>query len=232
MSKLLIIDDDSSLTESLSVFFQQHHFDLICANEPQHGYELIGLESPKLVLLDIMMPGIDGFTLCKQIRQAYTLPIIMLTARGRLEDKVHGFELGVDDYLPKPFEPAELLVRVQALLRRSFSEEQRSTEQQGVLFFAGLAIFSAQQIVKVDGEDVHLSGMEFHLLKALASNPGKVFNREQITGVVKGVEVDLYGRSVDILLSRLRQKLNDSVSSPRFIKTIRGVGYTFIATPL
>ena len=115
MTKLLIIDDDSSLTENLAVYFKQHHFDLICANEPQQGYELIGRESPKLVLLDVMMPGTDGFTLCKQIREAYTLPIIMLTARGRLEDKVHGFELGVDDYLPKPFEPAELLVRVQAL---------------------------------------------------------------------------------------------------------------------
>ncbi|WP_394221272.1 response regulator transcription factor [Alteromonas gracilis] len=232
MTKLLMIDDDKSLTQSLSLFFQKHHYRLIYANDPHDGYELIKAEEPKLLLLDVTMPTIDGFTLCKQIRKTYSIPIIMLTARGRLEDKVHGFEIGVDDYLPKPFEPLELLARVQALLRRSTLREETTLQQKGVMFYAGITIYREQQLVKVDGVEIHLSGMEFHLLEALALQPEKVFNREQITGVLRGVEVDLYGRSVDILLSRLRQKLNDSAASPRFIKTIRGVGYTFIGTPL
>lgn len=232
MTKILMIDDDEVLTESLSVFFHQHHFELIYANDPITGLELVESETPALLLLDVMMPKVDGFTLCKQIRETHSLPIIMLTARGRLEDKVQGFEIGVDDYLPKPFEPMELLVRVQALLRRSTKVEASIVADNESLKFLGLDIYPAQQMVKVDDEEVKLSGMEFHLLYTLATNPGKVYNREQITGALKGVEVDLFGRAVDILLSRLRQKLNDSPSSPRFIKTIRGIGYTFVGAPI
>lgn len=232
MTKILMIDDDETLTESLSVFFHQHNFELIYANDPIIGLALITAEKPALLLLDVMMPIVDGFTLCKQIRETHSLPIIMLTARGRLEDKIQGFEIGVDDYLPKPFEPLELLVRVQALLRRSKNVEASMLADNECVEFSGLDIYPTQQLVKVDGAEVKLSGMEFHLLYTFATNPGKVYNREKITGTLKGVEVDLYGRAVDILLSRLRQKLNDSPSSPRFIKTIRGIGYTFIAAPL
>ena len=232
MTKILMIDDDVTLTESLAEFFRQYQFELIYANDPEVGLELIATEEPALLLLDVMMPKIDGFTLCKQIRQNHALPILMLTARGRLEDKVHGFELGVDDYLPKPFEPIELLMRVQALLRRGQGSQNASeTTANDAIVFSGIEIYPAQQLVMVDEGEIKLSGMEFHLLLTLAQNPGKVFNREQITGALKGVEVDLYGRAVDILLSRLRQKLGDSPSEPRFIKTIRGIGYTFVATP-
>ncbi len=232
MTKIFMIDDDQDLTENLAVFFKNHHIELCFCNDPLVGLERLGQEQPQLLLLDVMMPVVDGFTLCKQIREKYTLPIIMLTAKGRLEDKVHGFEMGVDDYLPKPFEPLELLVRVQALLRRAGRQENPKPTANEHIQFAGIDIYPAQQLVKVDGDEVKLSGMEFHLLYTLATNPGKVFNREKITGALKGVEVDLFGRAVDILLSRLRQKLNDSAASPRFIKTIRGVGYTFIATPI
>lgn len=231
MTKLLMIDDDENLTESLAAFFKQHHVELIYANDPLIGLEKIKSESPQLLLLDVMMPKVDGFTLCKQIRETHDLPILMLTARGRLEDKVRGFEIGVDDYLPKPFEPLELLMRVNALLRRSDNRQAPATSETQCVQFNGIDIYPAQQGVTVDGEAVKLSGMEFHLLHTLATNPGKIFNREQITGVLKGVELDLEGRAVDILLSRLRQKLNDNPAAPRFIKTIRGIGYTFIATP-
>lgn len=231
MTKILMIDDDTSLTQNLSVFFQQHQIELVYANDPLIGLEQLVTESPKLLLLDVMMPKVDGFTLCKQIREKHNLPIIMLTARGRLEDKIQGFEIGVDDYLPKPFEPLELLVRVNALLRRISDNNSQQLEASKLIRFVGLTISPKQQLVKVDDDEVQLSGMEYHLLYTLATNPGKVFNREQIIGALKGVEVDLYSRSVDILLSRLRQKLNDAPSSPRFIKTIRGIGYTFIGTP-
>lgn len=232
MTKIFMIDDDEELTANLRVFFKNHHFELCFANDPLEGLAKLEKEEPRLLLLDVMMPKVDGFSLCKQIREKYSLPIIMLTARGRLEDKVHGFEIGVDDYLPKPFEPLELLARVQALLRRTESEEKAESNVNEHIQFSGLDIYPAQQLVKVDGAEISLSGMEFLLLHTLATNPGKVFNREQITGALKGVEVDLFGRAVDILLSRLRQKLEDSASSPRFIKTIRGIGYTFIATPI
>jgi DNA-binding response OmpR family regulator len=232
MAKILIIDDDENLTDSLRELFKQHQLAFVCANDPSLGLALIESEAPQLLLLDVMMPKIDGFTLCKQIREVFTLPIIMLTARGRLEDKIQGFELGVDDYLAKPFEPTELLARVHALLRRSAITEDTKSTPIDVIQFAGMDIYPSQQLVRIDGDDVALSGMEFHLLHTFATNPGKIFNREQIIGALKGVEVDLFGRSVDILLSRLRQKLNDSASAPRFIKTIRGIGYTFIATPL
>lgn len=227
-----MIDDDKDLTDSLSLFFKKHHLALTVANDPLIGLKLIEETEPTLLLLDVMMPKVDGFTLCKQIRERSALPIIMLTARGKLEDKIHGFELGVDDYLPKPFEPLELLARVQALLRRSELQSTTEATSNTMLQFSGLDIIPSQQRVNADGIDIKLSGMEFHLLHTLASHPGKVFNREQIVGVLKGVEVDLYGRAIDILLSRLRQKLKDSPASPRFIKTIRGMGYTFIAKPL
>lgn len=232
MTKLLMIDDDQSLTESLSDFFRHQQFELLYANNPEHGLELLKSAAPKLLLLDVMMPKTDGFTLCKQIRKTHKLPIIMLTARGRLEDKIQGFEIGVDDYLPKPFEPLELLMRVQALLRRSENSNDAHVDTNNTMQFSGLIIHPKQQLVKVDSTEIMLSGMEYHLLYTLAKNPGKVFSREQIVGALKGIEVDLFGRSVDILLSRLRQKLNDSAASPRFVKTIRGVGYTFIGTPL
>ncbi|MFC3092932.1 DNA-binding response regulator [Alteromonas sediminis] len=232
MNNILVIDDDKDLTDNLSVFFKKYDLDLVVANEPLVGLKLIEESEPKLLLLDVMMPKVDGFTLCKQIREKSNLPIIMLTARGKLEDKIQGFEIGVDDYLPKPFEPLELLARVQTLMRRSERQPRPEPSESKAIQFSGLDILPAQQLVKVDGCEINLSGMEFHLLHALATHPGKVFNREQITGALKGVEVDLYGRAVDILLSRLRQKLNDSAASPRFIKTIRGIGYTFIAAPL
>lgn len=231
MNKIMMIDDDEELTANLSMFFNHHHIELLVANDPAVGIELLEKEQPSLLLLDVMMPTIDGFTLCKQIREKHSLPIIMLTARGRLEDKVHGFELGVDDYLAKPFEPLELIARVRALLRRASPAEEKESSKELHLKFLGLDIYPPQQLVKVDSKEVKLSGMEFHLLYAMAKQPGKVFNREKITGALKGVEVDLYGRSVDILLSRLRQKLNDSPSTPRFIKTIRGAGYVFIGAP-
>lgn len=232
MTTLLMIDDDKDLTDSLTLFFSSHNLTLLVANDPLAGLELLNSSEPKLLLLDVMMPKVDGFTLCKQIREKSALPIIMLTARGKLEDKIQGFELGVDDYLPKPFEPLELLARVHSLLRRNQLHPSTEPTPSKHIQFSGIEILAAQQLVKLDGLEIKLSGMEFHLLHALATQPGKVFNREQITGVLKGVEVDLYGRSVDILLSRLRQKLNDSAASPRFIKTIRGIGYTFIAKPV
>lgn len=234
MTKILMIDDDLSLCESLASYFHQFELELIYANTPSEGFLQLEDSSPQLLLLDVMMPEMDGFAVCKQVRQDYSLPIIMLTARGQLSDKITGLDLGADDYMAKPFEPRELVARVQVLLRR-LREVQRSGDDDGLpekLMFEGMTLYPKQHRLEVDGNEIKLTGMEFSLLNVLATHTGKVFNRDQVISELKGVEVELYSRSVDILLSRLRQKLNDDPQAPRFIKTLRNVGYTFVAKKL
>lgn len=234
MAKILMIDDDRSLCESLAAYFSQFDLTLVYANTPSKGLLALESSSPQLLLLDVMMPEMDGFALCKQIRLNYSLPIIMLTARGQLNDKITGLDLGADDYMAKPFEPRELVARVQVLLRR-LDESKQSSQENGApekLMFEGITLYPKHHRLEVDGQDVKLTGMEFSLLNVLASNTGKVFNRDQVITELKGVEVELYSRSVDILLSRLRHKLNDDPQAPRFIKTLRNVGYTFVAKKL
>ena len=234
MIRILMIDDDLGLCESLYTYFSQFNIELIYANTPSDGLLKLKELSPKLLLLDVMMPEIDGFTLCKEIRLNYSLPIIMLTARGQLNDKITGLELGADDYMAKPFEPRELVARIQVLLRR-LDESQHSNGKANVpktLKFEGMKLYPEQCRLEVDGNEIKLTGMEFSLLNVLAANIGKVFNRDQVISELKGIEVELYSRSVDILLSRLRQKLNDDPRKPRFIKTLRNVGYTFVAKKL
>lgn len=234
MPTILMIDDDRSLCESLTAYFSQFNLSLIYANTPSEGILHVEACSPDLLLLDVMMPETDGFSLCKKIRLNHTFPIIMLTARGQLNDKITGLELGADDYMAKPFEPRELIARVQVLLRRH-RESQQTNKENTVpekVMFEGMTLYPKQHRLEVDGNEVKLTGMEFSLLNVLATNTGKVFNRDQVISALKGVEVELYSRSVDILLSRLRQKLNDDPQAPRFIKTLRNVGYTFVAKKL
>ncbi len=233
MTTVLIIDDDRSLCDRLAQYFRKFDLELLQANTPSDGLFLLDKHSPELLLLDVMMPEMDGFTLCKKIRRKHSLPIIMLTARGQLDDKVHGLEIGADDYMAKPFEPRELVARVQVLLRRvsHLSDAEEPGRKPDKLAFDGMTIDLQQQRVEVDGEEVKLTGMEFMLLAVLSTNIGKVYNRDKVISALKGIEVELYSRSVDILLSRLRQKIKDDPQNPRFIKTLRNVGYTFIAKP-
>ena len=228
MPTILMIDDDMHLCESLATYFSQFDLELIYANTPSEGLSKLAILSPQLLLLDITMPEMDGFTLCQKIRGKYSLPIIMLTARGKLDDKITGLELGADDYSAKPFEPRELIARVQVLLRR-LSQQDDQSQANRILRFEGITLHPDQCQIEVDGNEIKLTGMEFNLLHILAANQGKVFNRNQIISELKGVDVELYSRSVDILLSRVRQKLNDDAKQPRFIKTLRNVGYTFVA---
>lgn len=233
MTKILIIDDDRSLCDRLAQYFRKFDLELLQANTPSEGLLMLDKHAPKLLLLDVMMPEMDGFTLCRKIRRHHNLPIIMLTARGQLNDKVYGLEIGADDYMAKPFEPRELVARVQVLLRRvsDLSDTQEDISNPEKLTFEGMTIDLQQHRVEVDGQEVKLTGMEFMLLVVLSTNIGKVYNRDKVISALKGVEVELYSRSVDILLSRLRQKLGDDPQDPRFIKTLRNVGYTFIAKP-
>jgi len=220
---LLIIDDDVRLNQLLKDFLTDFGFEVVTATRPAKGLKKLQQVSPDLVILDIMLPEMDGFEVCKTIRQTSNVPIIMLTARGEVTDRVVGLELGADDYLAKPFEPRELVARIQSVLRRS-----RQTVGPQNLCFNRLTIDLAKRSVLLDDQPVELTTNEFAALALLARNAGRVLNRDQILQELRGIDCDAFNRSVDIAISRLRQKLNDDPQSPEFIKTVWGTGYMFI----
>src|SRR5210317_801740 len=228
MNKVLIIDDDRKHSELLQAYFKRFGIKLICALESESGLRKLNREDPDLLLLDVMLPGKDGFEICREVRKSSNIPIIMLTARGDVIDRVSGLELGADDYIPKPFEPRELVARVQAILRRSDAAGAVGT----LLEFEGMSIDTETRSVKVDGKPVDLTSMEFELLLILARRHGKKMSRDDILSELRGIDAAILTRSVDIMISRLRGKLGDSVKPPRFIQTVWGRGYSFIGVPL
>lgn len=220
---ILIIDDDRKLNELLERLLGQFGYLVHWATHPEQGMKKLRQISPELVILDLMLPGMDGFEVCRLIRQTSTVPIIMLTARGELTDKVLGLELGADDYLPKPFEPRELVARIKSVLRRTRTRDSLQTQSYGPL-----TIDFAKRIVNMDGEAVELTTNEFAALALLVSHPGQVMDRDQILQELRGIDSDAFNRSVDVTISRLRQKLRDDPKRPALIKTIWGTGYVFI----
>lgn len=220
---ILIIDDDAKLNQLLKDFLEDFGFSVVTETHPTKGLKILKQTSPDLVILDIMLPEMDGFEVCRSIRQTSNIPIIMLTARGEVTDKVVGLELGADDYLAKPFEPRELVARIQSVLRRA---KQLSDHQ--ALTFERLTINLDKRVALLDGKPVDLTTNEFAALALLARNAGRVLNRDQILQELRGIDCDAFNRSVDIAISRLRQKLKDNPRSPEFIRTVWGTGYIFI----
>ncbi len=223
MLEVLLIDDDEKLAELLQEYCAMYDIRIQAAQLPSAGLNRLRESAFDAVILDVMLPEMDGFEVCRTIRQFSEVPIIMLTARGDLTDRVVGLEIGADDYLSKPFEPRELVARVSAISRRklptaSFDEERR------VLEFDRLQIDLQQRSVKVSGRALELTTMEYQLLLLLAGSPGVDFSRDDILNHLKGTETELFTRSVDILVSRLRAKLKPL--SP--IKTVYGSGYAFV----
>ena len=180
-------------------------------------------EQPEVVILDVMLPGRDGFEVCQEIRKEYTIPIIMLTARGEVTDRIVGLELGADDYLPKPFEPRELVARIQTILRRTLGKLKSNNVKCGKLF-----LDLNKHSVILAGRQLDLTTMEFEILTMFAQNPEKVLSREQLLDKVRGLEWEAYNRSIDVLISRLRQKLGDDPKNPAYLKTVWGAGYMFV----
>ena len=221
--KILIIDDDEKLNRLLTDYLSKMGFTVLTSTLPSAGLEKLEEETPDLVILDVMLPEMDGFEVCRTIRQSSSVPVVMLTARGEVMDRVVGLEIGADDYLPKPFEPRELVARIQAILRRI-----QTKSKSGIKTIGALCIDFHKYEVRVDDKLVHLTLNEFECLVLLVKNKGKVLNRDQIIEELRGIEWDAYNRSVDITMSRLRQKLGDDPKNPRFIKTIWGTGYLFI----
>ena len=228
MSKVLIIDDDKKHSELLQAYFKRFGIQLVCAQDADEGFRKLTREDPDLLLLDVMLPGRDGFEICREVRKTSNIPIIMLTARGDVIDRVSGLELGADDYVGKPFEPRELVARVQATLRRAES----GGVDQSTLRFDGLSIDTDTRSVRVDDRGVDLTSMEYELLLILAKRHGKKLSRDDILSELRGIDAAILTRSVDIMVSRLRQKLGDSVKPPRFIQTVWGRGYSFIGVPV
>lgn len=221
---ILIIDDDAKLNLLLKDFFKDFGFTTLTATHPEDGLKIIKQKSPDILILDVMLPGMNGFEVCKAVRKFSSIPIIMLTAKGELMDRVVGLELGADDYLAKPFEPRELVARIQSVLRRIHPVEKNQVRK-----FGSMTIDFNKHTVEIDGKNIEMTTNEFSALCLLARNPNKVLNRDQILDELSGIECDAFNRSVDITMSRLRQKLNDDPKNPSFIKTVWGTGYIFIA---
>ena len=213
--KILVIDDDEKLNSLLKRFLSEFDFTVYSATDAREGLKKIRTVSPDLIILDLMLPEMSGFDVCKRIRQTCSLPIIMLTARGDLMDKVVGLELGADDYLPKPFEPRELVARIQAVLRRV-----KDTGTDRCQHFGRLSIDFHRQQVRLDDGLIRLTTNEYATLDLLVRHAGRVLDRDELLQTLRGIDSDPFNRAVDITISRLRQKLGDRPKNPEFIKTI------------
>ncbi|MET3444474.1 OmpR family response regulator RpaB [Variovorax paradoxus] len=222
MPRILLIDDDEHLAAPLTTYFARFGCTLESAVRPSEGLAMLRAGQYDAAILDVMLPEMDGFALCREIRKESDIPIVMLTARGEVMDRVVGLELGADDYVPKPFEPRELVARVQTILRRQRSTPVAANGNGTQLrVFDGLSIDLDRRQVLRHGERVELTGTEFELLALLAAEPGKVFSRDDILNRLRGHEAELYTRAVDIVVSRLRKKLEPLDC----IKTLRNAGY-------
>lgn len=221
---VLVIDDDRKLCGLLSDYLTQAGFEVTTAQCADDGLRLLRTRQPAIVILDVMLPGMDGFEACRAIRRFSSVPIIMLTARGEVTDRVVGLELGADDYMPKPFAPRELVARIQAILRRGQGADE-------VWTFGALRVDPQRRSTYLNDEPVPLTTAEFDLLELLIRSRGRVLSRSSILDGVRGEPWDAFDRSIDVLVSRLRQKLADDPRRPRYIRTVRGTGYAFIGAP-
>tara|TARA_Y100000746_G_scaffold228351_1_gene236277 strand:+ start:416 stop:1123 length:708 start_codon:yes stop_codon:yes gene_type:complete len=221
MTSALLIDDDKKLGDLLRNYLQSFDIDLSVVNDPRKAIETINKKNPDLLILDVMMPHINGFELCKMIRKESDKPIIILSARGEADDKIKGIDLGADDYLSKPFEARELVARIHSLLRRTQKDTSSGSDQ----------IFEIDQQrleVSLNGSVLDLTTKEFELMDLFIKNPGTIFSRDEIIKEIKGIDAHLFSRSIDILISRLRHKIEHDPKEPKLIKTIWGKGYMFI----
>nr|WP_296076896.1 response regulator transcription factor [uncultured Ruminococcus sp.] len=224
--KILVVDDDVNICELLRLYIERDDYQVVIANDGEQAVELFNREQPDLVLLDIMLPKMDGWQVCKEIRKTSNRPIIMLTAKGELFDKILGLELGADDYIIKPFEAKEVIARIHAVLRRTSTNEEKEKVKE--INWDKLSINLTNYELRVDGKYIDTPPKEMELLYYLASNPNKVFTRDQLLDKVWGF--DYYGdsRTVDVHIKRLREKIN-GVSNQWSLKTVWGVGYKFDA---
>jgi DNA-binding response OmpR family regulator len=228
--RVLLIDDDAALARMLSEYLSGYGLAVEWAGDAEGGLaKLRSGPKPDVVVLDVMLPGLDGFGLLPRLREIDDVPVLMLTARGDETDRIVGLELGADDYLKKPFNPRELLARLRALVRRERRGVRESASDPGLLRFGRLDIDRTRRQVRLGGEERPLTGHQFDLLVALAENAGKVMTRERLLHLVRGAALEPFDRSIDVHVSRIRAAVEEDPKSPRRILTVRGVGYVFVA---
>jgi len=221
MHRILVIDDDARLRELLSEYLGGRGLQVTTAADGEEGLAVLRAGGVDLAVLDVMMPGKDGLQVVRELRTFSSTPVIMLTARDEETDRIVGLELGADDYLPKPFNPRELLARIEAVLRRTGAPP----ESGGVLVAGALRVDPEQRVVTLDGGPVDLTTTEFEILRVLVANAGRVIPRERLMEMARGGDWAAFDRSVDVHVSHLRRKLGDDPREPAWIKTVRGVGY-------
>lgn len=222
--QILIVDDDTRLSAMLADYLSANGFTILTAPNGHAGLAELSRRAPDAVVLDVMLPDIDGFETCRRMRALSDVPILMLTAKGDETDRIVGLEIGADDYLPKPFNPRELLARLRAILRRRGATTSAPAR---ILRFGRLEIDPGSRSVRIDGQERPLTSYQFDLLVALAENAGRTLSREQLMDMVRGEELDAFDRSIDVHVSRIRAAIETDPKHPRRIVTVRGTGYVF-----
>ena len=223
--RVVYIEDDAKLARLTGEYLVANGVEVTVFAHPQAAIDVIVREQPDVVVLDLMLPDMDGLDVCRQLCARTSIPIIIVSARGEEVDRVIGLEIGADDYLSKPFSPRELLARVRAQARRSRGQTRAAQEE---IVVGGLRLDLAARTVTLDGKDVALTTYEFDLLRVLAERPGRVLSREQLVELVRGGTDDGLDRSIDVRISRVRQKLGEDPKHARLLKTVRGAGYTIV----
>ncbi len=222
---ILVVDDDPKIVALVRTYLERERFPVVTATDGRTALRLIEERSPRLVVLDLMIPELDGLTVIRRARELGDVPILVLSARGAVGDRILGLSEGADDYLPKPFSPAELVTRVRAILRRT-ERPGTAGPGSGVLAMGDLELDADRHLVVVDGRPVPLSALELRLLTALLEADGRVLARDQLLDAIHGVgEGDVTDRAIDQYVKRLREKLGDDPADPRYVVTVRGVGY-------
>ncbi len=221
MTKILVVDDEKKIVEIVKAYLEREGYEVSAAYDGKSALEVVKQQNPDLVILDLMLPQVSGWDICRALRVNSNIPIIMLTARDDVTDKIVGLELGADDYVTKPFDPKELVSRVKAVLRRTAVNRT----PKAVLKMSDLAINTEKREVRRHGESIELTPMEFDLLATLAQNPGRVFSRMQLLDTVQGVAYEGYERTIDSHIKNLRKKIEPDAGQPRYVITVHGIGY-------
>ncbi|MBI9044766.1 MAG: response regulator transcription factor [Anaerolineaceae bacterium] len=221
--RILVVDDETKIIKIARDYLEKNGFRVLSAADGKTALAVFRNEKPDLIVLDLMLPEMDGLDVCKAVRKSSEVPIIMLTARSEETDRLIGLEIGADDYISKPFSPRELVARVKAVLRRS----QKGHRNPGIIQTLNLLIDLEGHSIKKDGKSLHLTRNEFNILSILARNPGQVLSREQILDHLYGIAYDGFDRSIDAHIKNLRKKLEDDPANPLYIQTVYGIGYKF-----
>jgi DNA-binding response OmpR family regulator len=226
-SHLLVVDDDRETRELLSLYLGQQGFDVAVVEDGKAMDAWLADNSTDLVILDLMLPGEDGLSIARRLQSDHKLPIVMISARGEELDRIVGLEVGADDYLPKPFNPRELLARIRAVLRRSGMSDESEPDRDASYRFGEFRFDDQRRVLYRGAEDIDLSRAEFDLLQVFVHHPNRVLSRDQIMDCLSGGDRNPFDRSIDVRVTRLRHKIEDDPADPKFIRTIWGIGYQF-----